>query len=57
MGLMSRLWIGTEVVEEEVSIHPLNMVLAYKSVVAAYSEEEKALFVVGETSPEKKKTP
>ena len=52
---MSRLWLeGIEVVETKVSIHPLNMVLADRSVVAAYFEEEKALVVVRETSPDEK---
>ena len=43
-------------VKVEVSIHPLNMVLADMSVVAAYFEEERALVVVGETSPDEKKS-
>ncbi|KAL6347762.1 hypothetical protein AAG906_026291 [Vitis piasezkii] len=46
--------LRTEMVEAKVSIHPLNMVLANRSVVAAYFKEERALVVVGETSPDEK---
>ena len=41
---------GTEMVEADAGIHPLNMVLADGSVAVASSREERALVVVGETS-------
>ena len=43
--------LGIEVVEADVSIRPLSVVLADKSVATTPSREERALVVVGETSP------
>ena len=43
--------LGIEVVEADVSIRPLSVVLADKSVATTPSREERALVVVGKTSP------